>query len=312
MKYVVIYNLGSVKSALSFDSHNDAVDYINSCSNYAGDNMREMSSINADSHRMTLKNGKIIKISIEEYPDSKVRFDLSYDKNGRHIETRRFTKRRLAVNFANKILDDLNCYADENEDEFGEWSVDDPERNLRAHIGMNLVILGDKESSDYDTLGIKSTASSDEVKQAYRKMAIKYHPDKGGDPKKFQKIHDAYERIINGSSSKGSKQSISESFGCMDMRQFFKKFDELEGQMKAKLDAELEPILSQIRSKAAGLVVRGIIEAMIGVVITAASYNAASPGGTYTIFGGLIVFGIWNFFKGLYYLANPKALLKKK
>ena len=312
MKYVVIYNLDSVKSALSFDSHNDAVDYINSCSNYAGDNMREMSSINADSHRMTLKNGKIIKISIEEYPDSKVRFDLSYDKNGRHIETRRFTKRRLAVNFANKILDDLDCHADENEDEFGEWSVDDPERNLRAHIGMNLVILGAKESSDYDTLDIKSTASSDEVKQAYRKMAIKYHPDKGGDPKKFQKIHDAYERIINGSSSKGSKQSISESFGCMDMRQFFKKFDELEGQMKAELDAELEPILSQIRSKAAGLVVRGIIEAVIGGAITAASYNAASPGGTYTIFGGLIVFGIWNFFKGLYYLANPKALLKKK
>lgn len=312
MKYIVVYNLDSVKSALSFDSHNEAVDYINSCSNYAGDNMREMSSINADSHRMTLKNGKVIKISITEYPDSKVRFDLSYNKNGRHIETRRFTKRRLAVDFANKILDDLDCYADESEDEFGEWSVDDPDMNVKAHIRLNLVILGDKESSDYDVLGIKSTASSEEVKQAYRKMAIKHHPDKGGDPKKFQKIHDAYERITNGSSSKGSKQSISESFGCMDMRQFFKKFDELEVKMKAELDTELEPILSQIRSKATGLVVRGIIEVIIGGAITAASYNAASPGGTYTIFGGLIVFGAWNFFKGLYYLANPKALLKKK
>ena len=310
MKYVVIYNLDSVKSALSFDSHNEAVDYINSCSNYAGDNMREMSSINADSHRMTLKNGKVIKISIEEYPDSKVRFDLSYDKNGRHIETRRFSKRYLAVNFANKILDDLDCYADENENEFGEWSVDDSEANVKARIGLNLVILGNKESSDYDTLGIKPTASHDEVKRAYRKMAVKYHPDKGGDPKKFQKIHDAYERILDGT-SKTSKQTISESFGCMDMRYFFKNFDNLEEQMKAELDAELKPVLDQVRAKASGLVIRGIIEALIGGGLTAASYNAASPGGTYTIFGGLLIVGVWNFFKGLYYLANPKALLEK-
>ena len=310
MKYLVIYDLDNNKSAFSFDSHDDAVDYINACSEYAGDNMREMSSNDADSHEMTLRNGKTIKITIEEYPDSKVRYDLSYIKNGRHVETRRFTKRRLAVNFANNILDDLDCYADENENEFGEWSVDDPERNLKAHLGISLVILGNKESSDYDILGIKSTATSDEVKRAFRKMAVKYHPDKGGDPKKFQKIHDAYERITNGS-SKSSKQSLSASFGNMDMRCFFKNFDDMQARMKAEFDAELEPVLEQIRSKASGILGRGILEAIIGGILTAASYNSSSPGGTFTIFSGLIIIGIWNFFKGLYYLVNPKALLKK-
>lgn len=313
MKYLVIYHLGNVKSALCFDSHDDAVDYINACSDYAGNNMKEMASINDNSHKMTLQNGKIIKISIEEYPDNKVRYDLSYEKNGRHIETRRFTKRHLAVNFANKILDDLDCYADENEDEFGEWSVNDPDTNETAHLTLSLIILGDKESSDYDTLGIKPTASSEEVKQAYRKMAIKYHPDKGGNPKKFQKIHDAYERILDGT-SKTSKQTIAQSFNSMDMRHFFKNYANLEKQMEEELNIELRPVLDQIRAKASGLIIRGIIEALIGGGLTAASYNSAasSGGGIYTIFGGLLMIGLWNFIKGIYYLCNPKALLENK
>lgn len=311
MKYIAIYNLGNIKSALSFDTRNDAVDYINTCSEYADNNMREMVSIDANHHKMVLKGGKVVEISIVEYPDSKVRFDLSYDKNGRHIETRRFTKRHLAVNFANKILDEeLDYYADENENEFGEWVVSDSENGLNARLNLSLVILGDEESTDYDTLGIKFNASEEEIKQAYRKMAVKYHPDKGGDPKKFQKIHDAYERIMNGKAPKTAKQKLAESFDCVDMRYFFKNFKNITNQMKSEMNVNLQPVLDQIRAKATGLIIRGIIEALIGGGLTAASYNAASPGSRFTIFSGLIIVGIWNFFKGFYYLVNPKALLK--
>lgn len=44
----------------------------------------------------------------------------------------------------------------------------------------------------YQTLGVAKTASQDEIKNAYRKLASKYHPDKGGDTATFQKIQTAY------------------------------------------------------------------------------------------------------------------------
>ena len=44
----------------------------------------------------------------------------------------------------------------------------------------------------YQILGLPDFASIEEVKKAFRKLAKKYHPDKGGDPEKFKKILEAY------------------------------------------------------------------------------------------------------------------------
>jgi DnaJ like chaperone protein len=59
-------------------------------------------------------------------------------------------------------------------------------------------------NSDYKVLGIESNATEEEIKKAYRQMAVRYHPDKvasmgdeyqKGAQEKFQKIQEAYENI---------------------------------------------------------------------------------------------------------------------
>jgi DnaJ like chaperone protein len=59
-------------------------------------------------------------------------------------------------------------------------------------------------NSAYQILEITSSANEDEIKKAYRKMAIKYHPDKvsalgeefqKAAKEKFQKVQEAYETI---------------------------------------------------------------------------------------------------------------------
>ena len=48
----------------------------------------------------------------------------------------------------------------------------------------------------YSTLGVSKTANTEDIKKAYRKLAGKHHPDKGGDTASFQKIEEAY-RILS-------------------------------------------------------------------------------------------------------------------
>lgn len=46
----------------------------------------------------------------------------------------------------------------------------------------------------YEVLGVSKEASADEIKKAFRKAAVKYHPDKeGGDEAKFKEVNEAYE-----------------------------------------------------------------------------------------------------------------------
>jgi DnaJ-class molecular chaperone len=49
----------------------------------------------------------------------------------------------------------------------------------------------------YSTLGLKRGANADDIKKAYRSLAMKHHPDRGGDEKKFKEISQAYEFLTD-------------------------------------------------------------------------------------------------------------------
>jgi len=48
-------------------------------------------------------------------------------------------------------------------------------------------------SKYYEILGVEKTASQEQIRKAYRKLAVKNHPDKGGDPEVFKDIQKAHD-----------------------------------------------------------------------------------------------------------------------
>ena len=72
--------------------------------------------------------------------------------------------------------------------------------------------MAENKRDYYEVLGVQKSASADEIKKAYRKAAMKYHPDRNpGDKEaeaKFKEVGEAYEVL-----SDDSKRQRYDQFG---------------------------------------------------------------------------------------------------
>ena len=69
----------------------------------------------------------------------------------------------------------------------------------------------------YKILGVTKNATDQEIKKAYRKLALKHHPDRGGDPEKFKEINKANEILSDPEKKKTYDQFGEEAAGQSDM-----------------------------------------------------------------------------------------------
>ena len=85
------------------------------------------------------------------------------------------------------------------------------------------------DTTYYDLLNVSSTATPDEIKKAYRKLAMKYHPDKNPGDKnaenKFKEISEAYAVLSDPDKRRKYDQYGKDGIDAPDLSNFFNNFD---------------------------------------------------------------------------------------
>lgn len=79
----------------------------------------------------------------------------------------------------------------------------------------------------YSILGINSESTREEIKSAYKKLAKRHHPDRGGDTAKFQEIQNAYSVLSNPETRQ--QYDLRKQSGILygDYGDFYSRFDDI-------------------------------------------------------------------------------------
>lgn len=72
----------------------------------------------------------------------------------------------------------------------------------------------EKETA-FNILGIDENASPGQIKKAYKRLCMKHHPDRGGDPEIMQSLNDAYDLLVGDSAGKEINILIGEAYSIL-------------------------------------------------------------------------------------------------
>lgn len=151
----------------------------------------EIDAANKDTNSKLLQNRAQARIALKDYEKAiedcteALRLDPGYVK-AQKIRAKAYGG---SGNWEEAVRDYKNV-AEANP---GEKGIQEDIRNAEFELKKS------KRVDYYKVLGVSKDASDQEIKKAYRKMAIQYHPDKNPDStdEKFKEIGEAYETLID-------------------------------------------------------------------------------------------------------------------
>jgi DnaJ-domain-containing protein 1 len=161
----------------------------------------------------SLDNLIVVKISLHKNNCKKDNYknkELCFKFDDKHylidwkmdnIDINEVKSNMLDINFLNldDKLEQLVTATNQNSDTDKYYKALGLENTANSDTDKYYKALG-LENSDtdkyYKALGLENTANSEEIKKAYHTLALQYHPDKGGDPVKFNEIQNAYNCLI--------------------------------------------------------------------------------------------------------------------
>lgn len=118
----------------------------------------------------------------------------------------------------------------------------------------------------YQTLEINENATQAEIKKAYRRLALKHHPDKGGSEEKFKEIKKAYE-VLSDNSTRNLYDIYGENLGGSDFSDggnYPSTFDELDREYAEceakKKELEKEKLTLKLKRLSLDLIIINLLD----------------------------------------------------
>jgi hypothetical protein len=100
--------------------------------------------------------------------------------------------------FCNATGRDFRDHSAEAWAAFLRWRVDEAEhKSQQDYGGFRFSFIPDTRAADLATLGLSINANADDIKQAWRRAAMRLHPDRGGDHQQFTTVKAAFERLAD-------------------------------------------------------------------------------------------------------------------